>query len=71
MNMALYKLLLKTGASEDEAEAAARLDTTDLATKGDLSELKAELTWRMIGIVFTALGLQTALILFTLTHYGR
>lgn len=43
INMALYRLLIKTGASEAEAEEAARLDTSNLATKADLLELKADL----------------------------
>jgi len=48
INMALYRLLLKAGATEDEAEAAARLEgAADLATKADLrlemAQLKADL----------------------------
>jgi len=71
INMALYRLLVKGGATETEAEAAARLDTSDLATKGDLSQLKASLIMWMVGIVFTALTLQTALIIFTLARSGQ
>jgi hypothetical protein len=43
INMALYRILVRQGASETEAEEAARLVANDLATKGDLLELKAEL----------------------------
>jgi len=69
MNMTLYRLLLKTGASETDAEAAARIDTSDLATKADLAELKASLLMWIVGIVFTALGLQGGLLVFLFTHY--
>jgi len=69
MNMTLYRLLLKTGASEADAEAAARIDTSDLATKADLAELKASLLMWIIGIVFTALGLQGGVLIFLFTHY--
>jgi hypothetical protein len=69
MNMTLYRLLLKTGASEADAEAAARIDTSDLATKADLAELKASLLMWIIGIVFTAMGLQGGLLIFLFTHY--
>jgi hypothetical protein len=43
VNMALYRLLLKVGADEPEAEQAARLEASDLVTKADLLELKADL----------------------------
>lgn len=47
INMALYRLLVKVGASEAEAEEAARFDASELATKADLqialAELKADL----------------------------
>jgi hypothetical protein len=69
MNMTLYRLLLKTGATEADAEAAARIDTSDLATKADLAELKAALLMWIVGIVFTALGLQGGLLVFLFTHY--
>ena len=36
INIHLYRLLVKQGASEAEAEQAARLDAFDLATKGDV-----------------------------------
>jgi hypothetical protein len=41
MNMTLYRLLVKGGANEADAEEAARFDTSALATKADLLELKA------------------------------
>ncbi|HKA39850.1 MAG TPA: hypothetical protein VKD25_08775 [Burkholderiales bacterium] len=65
MNMALYRLLLKTGADEAEAEAAARLDTTDLATKADLAELKADLTWRLVVMTGVFIAAVTALRIFS------
>jgi hypothetical protein len=40
INMALYRMLLKMGANESEAEDAARIDASELATKTDLAELK-------------------------------
>lgn len=47
INMTLYRLLHKMGATEEEAEEAARLDASDLVTKHDLklaiAELKADL----------------------------
>jgi hypothetical protein len=76
MNMTLYRLLLKTGASEADAEVAARteIDTANLVTKADLTaaihELKSSLLMWMIGIVFTAMGIQTALFIFVLSNYG-
>ena len=42
-NLTLYRLLVRSGASETEAEAAASLDASTLVTKTDLAELKAEL----------------------------
>jgi hypothetical protein len=73
MNMTLYRLLLKTGATEADAEAAARIDTSDLVTKADLvaaiNELKASLLMWIVGIVFTALGLQSGVLIVLFTHY--
>jgi hypothetical protein len=43
INMALYRLLLKVGASEAEAEQAAQFDASELATKADLLALKTDL----------------------------
>lgn len=71
MNMTLYRLLVKTGASEADAEAAARIDTSDLATKADLLALKAEVLKWTVGIVFTALTLQTAVLLFAISRIAR
>ena len=59
VNMALYRLLVKRGATEAEAEEAARLDASELATKADLAELKAEvhaLKW-MFGVTWALLVL--------------
>jgi hypothetical protein len=75
MNMTLYRLLLKTGANEADAEAAARIDTTDLVTKADLTAainaLRADLLKWMIGLLISALGLQAGLLLFLFTHYAK
>lgn len=77
-NIALYRLLVRGGATEAEAEAAARLDASELATKADIADLrteikalKAELLQWTVGIIFTALGIQTALLIFVLTHYVK
>ena len=43
INLHLYRLLVKQGASEADAEQAARIDASDLATKGDVRALKADL----------------------------
>jgi hypothetical protein len=59
INMTLYRLLLKMGAEEAEAEAAASVDASQLATKADLAELKASL---LMWIVAMFIG-QTALLL--------
>jgi len=60
MNMTLYRLLLKTGATEADAEAAARIDTSDLVTKADLTvaieALKAELLKWVVGLVIAQVG---------------
>jgi hypothetical protein len=55
INMALYRLLLKIGAEEAEAEEAARIDTSELATKTDLTNLKAELIMWMAGLTVAQL----------------
>lgn len=60
-NLTLYRLLMRFGANEPEAEAASTLDASTLATKMDLlaatADLKAELTWRFIVVM----GAQTAI----------
>jgi hypothetical protein len=47
INMALYRVLIQTGASEADAEQAARLEAGDLVTKADLlatgADLRAEI----------------------------
>jgi hypothetical protein len=61
-NLALYRVLVKLGAPDTEAEDAATLDPSALATKADLAELrsatkadlaelKAELTKTMVTIM--------------------
>jgi hypothetical protein len=42
-NLPLYRLLVKFGASDAEAEAAVIADESHLATKADLAELEARL----------------------------
>ena len=42
-NLPLYRLLVKFGANEAEADAAATLDETHLATKADLQLVEARL----------------------------
>ncbi len=75
-NLALYRLLVKFGASTEDAERAAALDASDLATKGDLlalkadvAELKADLLKWGIATLLTVVGLQTGVLLFVLTHW--
>jgi len=43
INMTLYRLLTKMGASDAEAEEAARIDASELATKADILALKTDL----------------------------
>jgi len=63
INMTLYRLLLKQpGVTEAEAEQAAQIDMTALATKGDLVALKADLTAAMADLKSELL--KTILLLF-------
>lgn len=82
VNMSLYRLLVKGGASDTDALEAATVDTSQLATKADLglttatlktdiADLRGSLIQWMVGIVFTAMALQTALILALLSRIGR
>jgi hypothetical protein len=72
VNMTLYRLLVTMGASEPDAEAAARIDTTDLATKADLdeiirreiAELKAELLKWGAGLFVAQVGVFSAIVGF-------
>ena len=50
INMTLYRLLVKQGATEQEAEEAAKVDASLLATKADLTELKASLIMWLIAL---------------------
>jgi hypothetical protein len=70
-NLPLYRALVKLGVADSEAESASRFDPSDLATKADLAELKAEMLKWGIGILFTGLGLQTALILLILSKFVK
>ena len=71
INMALYRLLLQLpGVSEADAEEAARIDTSELATKADLLATKADLTGKLAELkvdllkwVFGLLLAQTGLLL--------
>ena len=65
-DIALYNVLTKVGASPEEAERAVAdvVNSKEVATKADLralkSELKEELTWRMVimaGIILAGVGL--------------
>jgi hypothetical protein len=55
----LYEVLRKLGASESDARAASRavLDESRLATKQDLSELEARLTWRTCTAMVSMTGI--------------
>ena len=62
VNMTLYRLLVKQGASEAEAEEAARVDASMLATKADLTELKASLLMWLIMLLIAQTGLLVTLL---------
>lgn len=65
-NLALYQTLVKLGASESEAAAAATMDDSNLVTRGDLraavAELKASLIMWMIGTMLAMTGVFLALV---------
>jgi hypothetical protein len=66
INMTLYRLLMKMGAEDAEAEEAARLETSDLVTKADLKAELAEFkSALLIWMVSLFIG-QTALLLTVL-----
>lgn len=46
-NLPLYRLLVKFGASEADADSAASLDDTRLATKADLQLVEARLEGKL------------------------
>lgn len=64
-NLALYRLLMKFGASAEEAESAAAVDVSALATKADLhialAEFEARLAWKIGGLIVGALISMTGL----------
>lgn len=62
MNMALYRLLVKMGTPEGEAEAAAAIDTAILATKDDLRAAIADLKNSLLMWIIVMLIAQTGLI---------
>jgi len=51
--MELLDALQDAGASDDKARAAAQSVAAvgDTATKADIAQLEARLTWRMVGLV--------------------
>lgn len=69
INMALYRVLVKHNlATEAEAEQAAALDATDLATRADLFAVKTELqatilalearlAWKVVGAMVGLAGI--------------
>jgi hypothetical protein len=82
-NLPLYRLLVKLGASEPDAEAAATTSqNSHLVTRDEFALLRADLRTEMadlrsdllkwgVGLLFTALGLQTALVIFVLSRLVR
>jgi hypothetical protein len=74
-NLALYRLLIKFGASEPDAAAAASVDESHLVTKADLraemADLRSDLLKWGVGLLFTGLAMQTALVIFALTRMAR
>lgn len=75
-NLTLYRLLVKFGATETEAAAAATLDATTVATKADIAELKtalaaleASLAWKIVGAMAGLTGI-FAVIVRWLTKVG-
>lgn len=65
INMTLYRLLVKQGATEAEAEAAATVDASQLATKTDLAELKASLIMWLITLLIAQTGLILTVLRFS------
>lgn len=65
-NLPLYRLLVKGGATEADAEAAATFDASSLATTADLgtaiADLKADLTWRFIVIMGAQIAIFSAIV---------
>jgi hypothetical protein len=61
-SLPLYRILIKLGASETDAEAAAIADETNPVAKADLraelSDLRSDLLKWGIGLLFTGLALQ-------------
>jgi len=74
-NLALYRLLLKFGATDPEAEAAAQIDTTTLATKLDLAQLEAALAWKLgaaiVGAMVSMTGIFALIVAWLTRGLGR
>jgi hypothetical protein len=64
INMALYRLLLKQGAEEAEAEQAAQWDAGNLVTKADLLELEIRLQRYILTTMLTTMLGMTAIFSF-------
>lgn len=65
-NLALYKLLVKFGASEEDAANAVAAENSTLVTRADLraemAELKASLVMWMIGVMLAMTGVFLAIV---------
>jgi cyanate permease len=64
-NLPLYQVLVKLGASPEDASLAATAATADdsqLATKDDLREVMADLTADLAWRIIVMFGVQTALL---------
>jgi hypothetical protein len=61
-NLPLYRILVKSGATEAEAEAAAvSFDPLELATKRDLAEFESRLAWKIGGLIVGAMVSMTGI----------
>jgi len=71
-NLPLYRYLVSHGATEADAEAAASLETSALATKQDLAlalaQFESRLAWKVIGAMVSLTGI-FALIVAWLTRH--
>lgn len=65
VNMPLYRLLIKLGAVDAEAETAASFDASGLATKQDittaLAEFEARLAWKIGTLIVGAMVSMTGI----------
>jgi hypothetical protein len=70
VNMTLYRLLVKQGATEADAEQAAKVDAAHLVTSIDLTAQLAELKASLLMWIITLLIAQTGLI-FAVLRFVR